>query len=59
MGNFGLTTRLLQCTDVDAWVKDYNCQRVHSGKHCFGKIPWQTLLESKDLAHAKQLDRTE
>ena len=45
--------------DVDAWVKDYNCQRTHSGKHCFGKTPWQTLQESKHLADAKQLDRTE
>ena len=45
--------------DVDVWVKDYNCQRTHSGKHCFGKTPWQTLQESKHLAHAKQLDRTE
>ena len=45
--------------DVDDWVKDYNCLRTHSGKHCFGKTPWQTLQESKHLAYAKQLDRTE
>ena len=42
--------------DVDAWVQTYNHERVHSGKHCFGKTPWQTLQESKHLALAKQLD---
>ena len=44
--------------DVDNWVHAYNTQRTHSGKHCFGKTPWQTLQESKHLALAKQLDRT-
>jgi hypothetical protein len=27
-------------------------------KHCFGKTPWQTFLDSKALAHGKQMDRT-
>jgi len=44
--------------DVDEWVDTYNQQRTHSGKHCFGKTPWQTLQDSKPLAIAKQLDRT-
>lgn len=44
--------------DVDAWVSQYNEERVHSGKHCFGKTPMHTLRESKHLATAKQLDRT-
>jgi transposase InsO family protein len=43
--------------DVDAWVAFYNCERTHSGKHCFGKTPMQTWLDSKHLAYAKQLDR--
>ena len=42
--------------DVDSWVHTYNRERTHSGKHCFGKTPWQTLQESKHLALAKQLD---
>lgn len=29
--------------DLDAWVLDYNEQRTHSGKHCFGKTPMQTF----------------
>ena len=45
-------------TDVDIWVDSYNRERTHSGKHCFGKTPLQTLLDSKPLAIAKQLDRT-
>lgn len=44
--------------DVDAWIKGYNEERTHSGKHCFGKTPWQTFIDSKPLALAKQLDRT-
>ena len=45
--------------DVDTWVVAYNTERTHSGKHCYGKTPWQTLQESKHLALAKQLDRTD
>ena len=44
-------------TDVDIWVKDYNEQRTHSGKHCFGKTPMQTFIDSRPLALEKQLDR--
>lgn len=44
--------------DVDVWVDSYNRERTHSGKHCFGKTPLQTFLDSKPLAIAKHLDRT-
>lgn len=43
--------------DADEWVQTYNRDRSHSGKHCFGKTPWQTFLDSKPIAIAKQLDR--
>jgi len=36
--------------DVDRWIEEYNTQRAHSGKYCFGKTPWQTFLDSKKLA---------
>jgi transposase InsO family protein len=42
--------------DVDVWLEEYNRQREHSGKYCFGKTPWQTFLDSKHLAQAKMLD---
>jgi transposase InsO family protein len=45
--------------DADQWVQDYNQERAHSGKHCFGKTPWQTFLDSKPIAIAKQLDRNQ
>lgn len=42
--------------DVEKWVKEYNEERPHSGKYCYGKTPWQTFQESKHLAQAKMLD---
>ena len=44
--------------DVDSWIHSYNTERTHSGRHCFGKTPWQTFVDSKSLALEKQLDRT-
>jgi transposase InsO family protein len=45
-------------SDLDEWVESYNAERAHSGKHCFGKTPMQTLLDSMSLMQQKQLDRT-
>ena len=42
--------------DLDAWLVEYNTQRVHSGKRCEGKTPLQTFEESKHLAFEKMLD---
>jgi transposase InsO family protein len=44
-------------TDLDLWLEEYNQQRPHSGKYCFGKTPMQTFSDSKHLADEKQLDR--
>jgi len=44
--------------DLDAWVKDYNENRPHQGKYCFGKTPMQTFLDSIHLAREKMLDAT-
>jgi len=43
--------------DVDNWIEQYNRERTHSGKYCYGKTPMQTFIESVHLAHEKQLDR--
>jgi transposase InsO family protein len=43
--------------DVDAWITEYNCERTHSGKYCYGKTPMQTFIESIKFAHDRQLDR--
>jgi transposase InsO family protein len=42
-------------TDVDLWIENYNKERPHSGKHCYGKTPWQTFLDAKHLAKEKNL----
>lgn len=42
--------------DLDQWLQYYNQERTHSGKHCFGKTPMQTLIDSKHLADEKMLD---
>ena len=43
--------------DADNWIEEYNTERTHTGKYCFGKTPWQTFLDSKKLADDKMLDR--
>ncbi len=43
-------------TDLDEWVEQYNRERTHTGKYCFGRTPLQTFRETKHLARAKQLD---
>ena len=43
-------------TDVDNWIEEYNKERTHSGKYCFGKTPMQTFLDSKHLADEKDLN---
>ena len=39
--------------DLDAWVADYNCQRPHQGRWCYGKTPMQTLIDALPLAKEK------
>lgn len=44
--------------DLDAWLDEYNTQRPHTGKYCFGKTPMQTFLDSIPMAKEKMLDLT-
>lgn len=41
--------------DADLWIREYNEERTHSGRFCFGKTPMQTWTDSLHLAHAKNL----
>lgn len=43
--------------DLDHWINHYNRERTHSGKYCFGKTPWETFQDSKELALAKMVDQ--
>src|SRR5215510_681120 len=40
-------------TDLDAWITEYNEQRPHQGRWCFGKTPMQTFLDALPLAKEK------
>jgi transposase InsO family protein len=40
-------------TDLDAYVVEYNDERPHQGRWCFGKTPKQTFLDSLALAKEK------
>jgi transposase InsO family protein len=41
--------------DLDEWMQDYNENRPHSGKYCYGKTPMKTFEDSLPLAKAKML----
>ena len=43
--------------DLDEWMREYNEQREHSGKYCFGKTPLATFRDSAHLAQTKMIDR--
>jgi transposase InsO family protein len=43
--------------DLDRWLSEYNGERPHSGKYCFGKTPQQCFSDSRQLAWDKILDR--
>jgi transposase InsO family protein len=42
--------------DADEWITEYNCDRPHTGKYCFGKTPMQTFIDSKHLALEKIIE---
>ncbi len=39
--------------DLDAWMREYNAERPHQGRWCYGKTPMQTFLDSLELAKEK------
>jgi len=41
--------------DVDKWLLEYNSDRTHTGKYCYGKTPLQTFAEAKHLAIEKMI----
>ena len=42
-------------SDLDDWVKNYNEERPHQGRWCFGKTPIQTFLDATPLAKEKMI----
>lgn len=43
--------------DLDLWLEEYNTNRTHTGKYCYGRTPMQTFAETRILAKEKMLDR--
>jgi transposase InsO family protein len=41
--------------DLDEWMREYNEERPHQGRWCFGKTPMQTFLDSVPMAKEKVL----
>src|SRR6201986_72341 len=41
--------------DLDLWVRDFNEQRPHHGRWCFGKTPMQTFLDAMPIAKEKMI----
>ena len=44
-------------SDLDLYLDEYNNERTHTGKYCYGRTPMQTLLETLSLAKEKMLDQ--
>ena len=41
--------------DLDGWLREYNEERVHQGRLCYGRTPMQTFLDTIPLAKEKLL----
>jgi transposase InsO family protein len=41
--------------DLDRWLTEYNEERVHQGRWCYGRTPMQTFLDTIPLAKEKLL----
>jgi transposase InsO family protein len=42
-------------TDLDLWIREYNEQRPHQGRWCFGKTPMQTFLDAMPMTKEKMI----
>ncbi|ACI50687.1 Integrase catalytic region [Gluconacetobacter diazotrophicus PA1 5] len=43
--------------DLDEWMDDFNRNRTHQGRYCFGKTPMQTFLDAAHHAREKDIGR--
>ena len=42
--------------DLDIWLRDYDGERVHTGKYCFAKAPMQKFRDSIPLVKERMLN---
>jgi hypothetical protein len=45
--------------DLDEWIRQYNYERTHSGKYCYGKTAMQTFMACVPLAKEKLIGHYE
>ena len=41
--------------DLDTWLSEYNDNRPHSGKYCYGKTPMQTFIDAIPMTREKMI----
>ena len=41
--------------DLDVWMRNYNTERTHQGRWCYGKTPMQTFIDTLPKAKEKML----
>jgi hypothetical protein len=41
--------------DLDLWIREYNEQRSHQGRWCFGKTPMQTFRDAMPMTKEKMI----
>jgi hypothetical protein len=39
--------------DLDAWLAEYNSERPHQGRWCYGKTPMHTFIDTLPVAKQK------
>jgi integrase-like protein len=42
-------------TDLETYLDEYNRQRPHQGRWCYGKTPMQTFVDTVPLAKEKRI----
>jgi Integrase core domain len=40
-------------SDLDTWLAEYNQERPHQGRWCYGKTPMQTFIDTLPVAKEK------
>ena len=41
--------------DLDLWTREYNEQRPHQGRSCFGKTPMRAFLDAMPMTKEKMI----
>ena len=45
-------------SDLDEWIQEYNEERTHTGKYCYGKTPMDTFKSSLQIVKEKMINNT-